>query len=179
MVKSFVDSKQRDSILLGQWRLYDPKPYHSYLPVSQATLLDASNYRADAPSTPLYDRWIDAVTANVAYAQQLRAAGTPVRSICVVLTDGGDNSSTHRATDCLKLNTDLLKSEQFVLAFIGIGDAAEFKRIAKSMGIPAGSVLVAGSSASEMRRVFRLLSQSVIRASQTGNPSQAQNNFFS
>lgn len=186
MLKAFAESKQKDSFLLGQWALNRTSPYHSYVPVDQATKLDGRNYKPDG-STPLYDRWCQALAANVAYAAQLRATGTPVRSIAAVITDGENNDSrTFDEKDCRRIAKDLIASEQFILAFIGVGNEAFFRQIAKDMGIPDGAVLIAGlptgkagATASEMRKVFRLLSQSVIRASQTSvDPATAQNAFF-
>ena len=179
MIKAFVDSKQSESILVGQWAMNRDKPYHSYVPAAQATIFDSNNYDPGS-MTPLYDKWFEALTANVAYAQQLRAAGTPVRSIAIVLTDGEDNDShTFRASECKKLAEDLLNSEQFVLAFIGVGSEANFKNIAEKMGFPSGAVMLAKATPSDLRKVFRLLSQSVIRASQTAvNHNAVQNNFF-
>lgn len=179
MLKAFAESKQKDAFLIGQWALNRQSPYHSYVPVDQATKLDGRNYRPNG-DTPLYDRWCQALAANVAYAAQLRATGTPVRSIIAVITDGGNNSSrTFNEVDCRRIAKDLIASEQFILAFIGVGDESYFRQIAKDMGIPDGAVLIAGASASEMRKVFRLLSQSVIRASQTAvDPAAAQNAFF-
>jgi len=180
MLLAFIDSKQNDSILLGQWAMCLDDPYHSYVPVDQATKFDSNNYKADGSYTPLYDRWAEVLMANVAYAQQLRATGTPVRSVAVVITDGWDNGSRKfTANKCAQIAKDLIASEQFVLAFIGVGDDVDFRTVGLSMGIPDGAILLAGSSPSEMRRVFRMLSQSVIRASQTAiDPSAAQNTFF-
>jgi len=179
MLSALSKSKQKDSILIGQWAMNMGAPYHSYIPVDKATVFDSQNYVPDN-MTPLYDKWYEALAANVAYAQQLRASGTMVRSIAIVLTDGQDNASRKfRAPDCKRLADDLLNSEQFILAFIGVGNEADFKTIASKMGFPSGSVLLAQATPSEMRKVFRMLSQSVIRASQTSvNHNTLQNGFF-
>lgn len=172
-------SKQKDSFLVGMWALNRPDPYHSYVKVDDAVKLDGRNYRPNG-GTPLVDRWMEMLAANVAYAQQLRASGTAVRSIAVVITDSEDNMSRRfSVADAKRLAEDLLKSEQFILAMVGMGNEAEFRGMARQMGIPDGSVLVAGKTASEIRKIFRLVSQSVIRASQAQvNPVSAQNAFF-
>ena len=139
---------------------------HSYLPVSDATRLDQSTY-APCGCTALYDTWCDALAANVAYAEQLRASGTPCRSVVVVITDGEDTSSRRRAGDCARISSDLLASEQFVLAFVGVGNDADFRRVARSMGVPDGCIEVQKKATpAALRRVFQMVSQSTIRASQ-------------
>jgi uncharacterized protein YegL len=185
MLDAIGGSKQNEQFLIGMWALNRRDPYHGYVQVKDALRLDNKSYRTQG-MTPLYSRWLEAATANVVYAQQLRATGTPVRSILVVLTDGENNQSGRiRAADCAKVAKDLLASEQFILAFIGVGREANFKAVAKRMGIPDGAVLLAnetgrdsGDRESEIRQVFQILSQSVIRASQTTIDPQAQNNFF-
>lgn len=183
MMTSLENSKQKDNILIAQWKLgNNAELLHSYLPVEQAVRLDKVNYNPQH-STALYDVWIDALASNVAYAQQLKSAGTPVKSIVVVITDGQDNSSRkYRIGDCKKINTDLLQSEQFILAFVGAGrDKADedlFREIAKDMGFPDGAVLTINATASEIRKVFNVISQSAIRASQKAVSIAAQNSFF-
>ncbi|NQT49741.1 VWA domain-containing protein [Candidatus Kuenenbacteria bacterium] len=179
MLEALTESKQKDSFLIGMWALNKSAPYHSYVPVDDALRLDHSSYVLTG-MTPLCDRWCEVLAANVAYAQQLRASGTAVRSIAVMITDSGENDSRkHTEADCRLLAVDLLNSEQFVLAMVGLGQYYDFNGMAKDLGIPEGSVLVAGKTKSEIRKVFQLVSQSVIRASQaTVDPSTAQNTFF-
>ena len=167
LVDAFAGSKEKDAILMALWSFNQSQNvYHSYVPVTDAVRLDAQNYQPGG-ATALYDTWCDALAANVAYAQQLRATGTPCRSVVVVITDGADCGSKRRAGDCKAISTDLLKSEQFVLAFVGVGSDTDFRKVAHSMGIPDGCVLVAQqATASELRRAFHMVSQSAIRASQ-------------
>jgi hypothetical protein len=150
---------------------------HSFVPVSDAERLDKT-YHGDG-STRLYDTWCDALAANVAYAQQLRDGGTPCRSVVVVITDGADYGSTRTAGQCKKISTDLIKSEQFVLAFVGVGDDTDFRKVAKSMGIPDGCVAVQKDvRPTELRKMFQMVSQSAIRASQGRIQPGASASFF-
>lgn len=167
MLESFKGSKESDSILLAQWKFNSAqKVVHSYVPVDRAVKLNKRNYRSTG-STVLYDAWCDACAANVAYAEQLRDGGTPCRSVVVVITDGEDTSSRRRISDCQKISADLLASEQFVLAFVGVGNEADFRRIAKGMGIPKGCIEVQkDATPSVLRAVFEMVSQSAIRTSQ-------------
>lgn len=179
LVDALAATKEVDSILLALWTFHDqPRVHHSYVPVADATKLDAKSYRPGG-STALYDVWVSALTANVAYAQKLRDGGTPVRSVVVVITDGEDTTSHQSAAACARLSKDLLSSEQFVLAFVGVGNEADFRRVARSMGIPDGCVLVqAAASSHALRQVFDMVSRSAIRASQGLVRPGAQAGFF-
>ncbi|OGI16597.1 MAG: hypothetical protein A3J63_01985 [Candidatus Moranbacteria bacterium RIFCSPHIGHO2_02_FULL_40_12b] len=184
LLEAIRNSKQKDNILLALWKFdADSKLVHSYVPVGQATKLDRRNYRASGSSTALNDAWMNAMASNIAYAQMLRSSGTPVKNIAVVITDGQDNDSRrYRAADCAKVNKDLLKSEQFILAFVGMGqtaaDETQFRLIAEEMGFPDGAILTVDSTPSEIRKIFNMISQSAIRASQKAVSAAAQNSFF-
>jgi uncharacterized protein YegL len=87
--------------------------------------------------------------------------------VVVVITDGEDVGSQRTSQDCARLSRDLLASEQFVLAFVGVGKDVDFHAVARSMGVPDGCVLVQrDATASSLRKAFALVSQSAIRASQ-------------
>lgn len=180
LIGAFGGSKQKDGILMALWTFGSSLDViHSYLPVADAVKLDAKNYRAHG-STRLYDTWCDALAANVAYAQRLRDGGTPCRSVVVVITDGEDVGSARSSSDCARLSRDLLASEQFVLAFVGVGKDVNFPAVAKSMGVPDGCVLVQkDATASSLRKAFQLVSQSAIRASQGKIAPGAAAGFFS
>ncbi len=166
LVEAFDEARERDSVLLALWTFNDEaRVVHAYVPVGDATRLDATNYRG-LGGTKLYDTFCDAAVANVAYAERLRAAGTPTRSILIVLTDGEDYGSRRRATHCRALAKDLLASEAFQLAFVGVGSDVDFHEVAKQMGFPKGSVAVsAAATASSIRALFRMVSQSTLRMS--------------
>jgi hypothetical protein len=167
LVDAFAGSKEKDAILLALWVFnHDQQVVHSYVPVTDATKLTKFNYKAQG-TTRLYDTWCDSLAANVAYAQQLRNGGTPCKSVAVVITDGEDYGSKRSARDCDRISKDLLASEQFVLAFVGVGAGADFRAVAKSMGVPDKCVAVAkDATAANLRKVFQMVSQSAIRASQ-------------
>ena len=58
-------------------------------------------------------------------------------------------------------------SEQFTLAFVGVWTDVDFRAVAHAMGVPDGNIAVqAQATASGLRKVFRMVSQSAIRASQ-------------
>jgi uncharacterized protein YegL len=179
LLDAFSGAKEKDSVLLALWTFNgDQKVLHSYVPVEDATRLDARNYRAGG-ATRLYDTWCDALAANVAYAQRLRDGGTPTRSVVVVVTDGEDVGSSRTSRDCAKLSKDLLASELFTLAFVGVGKDTQFELIAAAMGIPAGCVHVQrDATPSGLRKTFQLVSKSAIRASQGKIAPGANAGFF-
>lgn len=182
-VEALAGSKQKDDILMAQWKLGTRSNLlHSYIPVEQAEKLTPANYYP-AGGTALYDVWVEVLTANIVYAEQLKAYGTAVKNVAVLITDGQDTASLrYHTADCKKLNEDLLKSEQFILAFVGVAkdkqDEQLFRKIAAEMGFPVGAVLTAGATPSEVRKVFNMVSQSAIRASQKAISAVAQNTFF-
>lgn len=180
LVEALASCRERDAMLLALWTFNDDvRVVHSYVGVDEATKLDKATY-AGVGGTRLYDVWCDALAANVAYAQRLRDSGTPCKSVVVVVTDGEDSCSSRRVGECARLSRDLVASELFTLAFVGVGNGAEFTKIAKAMGVPDGNVIVQSQATpSALRKVFRLVSQSAIRASRSlVGPGGATGGFF-
>ncbi|MBI4814668.1 MAG: VWA domain-containing protein [Deltaproteobacteria bacterium] len=167
LLDAFVGSKERDSILVALWTFATSvSVVHSYVPAKDATRLDGKNYRSSG-STVLYDVWCDALAANVAYAQRLRDGGTPSKSVVVVVTDGEDTGSKRTQADCARISKDLLASESFVLAFVGVGRDVNFRAVAKGMGVPDGCIAEEKTATpSALRHVFQMVSKSAIRTSQ-------------
>ena len=178
LVDTFANSKERDSVLFAQWRFSDKiQVVHSYLPIPDVKRLTTADYQANGCSTRLYDAWCDALAANIAYAQSLRNSGTNVRSIVVVLTDGENNAGSRNVGDCARISADLLRSEQFILVFLGVGRG--FQLVARAMGVPDGCFAETGSlGESQLRQLFRMVSQSAIRASQGKIQPGANAGFF-
>jgi len=179
LLDAFAGSKEKDAVLCALWTFAsDATVVHGYVPVDDAVRLDTKNYRPGG-STHLYDTFCDAAGANVAYAQTLRDAGTPVRSILVVITDGEDVGSRRPARTCKKIAADLLQSEQFHLAFVGVGNDVDFKKVAADMGFNAGSILVQkDATPTALRQAFAMVSRSAIRASQGRIQPGANAGFF-
>jgi uncharacterized protein YegL len=178
LVDAFDQAKEKDSVLMALWTFNDDvRVHHAYVPIDACTRLDATSY-AGLGSTRLYDTWCDALAANVAYAQRLRDGGTPCKSVVVMITDGEDCGSRRKATDCAKLSRELLASEQFTLAFVGVGTDVDFHAVAKRMGVPDASVAVqTNTSPSALRQMFHMVSQSAIRASRA-NVTPGSGGFF-
>lgn len=179
LVEAFAGTREREGLLLALWTFNDQlEVKHAYVPVDDAVKLSSATYRAGG-GTRLYDTWCDALAANVAYAQRLRDGGTPCKSVVVVLTDGEDVGSTRSAADCARLSRDLLASEQFTLAFVGVGPDVHFEQVARSMGVPPGCILVQrDATPGALRKTFAMVSQSAIRASQGRVQPGAAAGFF-
>jgi hypothetical protein len=167
LLDAFAGSKELDAVLTATWTFSNSiDVIHSYLPVKDAVRLNSKNYHGSG-STSLYDTWCAALTANVAYAQRLNDGGTPTRSVVVVVTDGEDVGSQKKLRDCAQLSRDLLATEVFTLAFVGVGNDVNFTDIAQKMGVPKSCILVEkDATASALRRAFQLVSRSAVRASQ-------------
>lgn len=179
LVDALNATRERESVLMALWSFNDDtRVIHSYVGLDDVTRLDKKNY-AGVGCTRLYDTWCDALTANVVYAQRLRDSGTPCKSIVVVVTDGEDVGSKRRAAECKRISEQLLASEQFTLAFVGVGTDVDFHKVARDMGVPDGCVAVqAQTTPSAIRSVFRMVSQSAIRASQGLVAPGANAGFF-
>ncbi|MFZ4815348.1 MAG: vWA domain-containing protein [Phototrophicaceae bacterium] len=175
MARALADSKAADSILMSAWTFEDkPKLLFGYSPIDSVKDLDASNYNPNG-ATALYDAVMDGFTGIVAYGQELRNGGIRTRCIVVVISDGEDNVSGHTAASVKSVAEDLLRQELYTLAFVGLGDAKTFQKIAAAMGFP--NVLTTGNTPSEIRRALNMVSGSVIRTSQN-QISPTNNSFF-
>lgn len=175
MTRALADSKAADSILMSVWKFdNDSSLLFSYTPIDQVKDLTSNDYQPNG-ATALYDATMDGFTGIVAYGQDLRNNGIRTRSIVVVISDGGDNVSSHTAAAVKTISQDLLRQEIYTLAFVGLGDEPYFRQIAGEMGFP--EVLTTTNTASEIRRALNMISGSVIRTSQ-GTIAPNSNSFF-
>src|SRR5262249_32919733 len=118
--------------------------------------------------TPLFDQTCVVLGTVIAKAQELAQAGIAVRTVTLIITDGGDYGSQRcKPGDVAALVADMLAQENHIIAAMGIDDGTtDFRKVFRSMGIPDRWVLTPGNSASEIRRAFQVFSQSAVRASQ-------------
>lgn len=137
-----------------------------YTALASAVRLDARNYDPNL-GTPLYDQTVVVLGTVIAKAQELAQAGIAVRTVTLLITDGGDAGSTRcRAADVAALVRDMLAQENHIVAAMGISDGStDFRAVFRAMGIPDRWILTPTNSASEIRRAFAVFSQSAIRAS--------------
>lgn len=173
-VEALAASKQRDAIL-AHTRYLNGFVLYPYRPVAQAERMTAKNYDPGL-GTPLYDQTVVLLGTVIAKAQEFAQSGVPVRSVTLIITDGADESSTRaKASDVRAIVRDMLASEQHIVAAMGIDDGrTPFRDVFRAMGIEDRWILTPKSDAAEIRRAFRMFSQSAVRASQhAGSFSQA------
>jgi hypothetical protein len=132
-----------------------------YAPLAGAVRMTTQNYSADK-GTPLYDQTVVLLGTVLAKSQEFAQAGVPVRTVTLLITDGGDCGSTRcSARDVRTLVQDMLAQECHVVAAMGISDGTtDFAQVFRDMGIPDRWILTPGNSAQEIRRAFQVFSQS-------------------
>lgn len=142
-----------------------------YTALEHAVVMTAANYNP-IHGTPLFDQTCVVLGTVIAKAQELAQAGIAVRTVTLIITDGGDYGSTRcKAGDVKALVTDMLAQENHIVAAMGISDGStDFKAVFHAMGIPDRWILTPGNSASEIRRAFQVFSQSAVRVSQGAQP---------
>jgi len=176
VIKAMKESKQANSMLVST-RVFDEtdRILYGFKKVEDVGKV-GSQYTAQGGATLLHDTAIAAMTGIRAYAKNLNDSGVQTKCIVVVMSDGGNNTGTLSPDPVKKLAEDCIKSEMFYLVYVGFKQHSSdnLEAIGKSMGFP--NVLTAAKSPSEMRKAMGLVSQSIIRASQTQvGPS---NSFF-
>lgn len=176
MIKAMQDSKQEDNLIVSAW-IFDEQPQilFGYTPVNSVNTLSYKEYHPGGSGTSIYDAQLNAMTGIVGYGQQLHNNGIRTKNIVIVLSDGEDNCSRKKPSDVKKVAEALIKQENYILAFVGFGTAANFTQIARNCGFP--TVLTVGHSASDLRKIFGQVSKSIIRTSQTSIKANA-NTFF-
>lgn len=182
IVKDLQGYKQSDAMLVSAWEFN-----------TQVRLLFAhtkigdvdKQFDAYAPNgyTAEYDAVEMALTSSRTYAQDLIDNGYRVRIICIVFTDGEDNSSRTTPAKVKKLTQALTQEEIAVLALVGFTGADGFspKAMADAIGFPNVMELdFSGRDAvhESIKKMTGMVSASVIRASQT-TVAASQNTFFS
>ncbi|HVO86739.1 MAG TPA: hypothetical protein VMT23_03410 [Candidatus Binatia bacterium] len=165
VVEALAGSKQSADVLIG-CDLLNRGVFYAYRPLAGAVKLDNSNYNPSG-GTPLYREAAVTLTSVAAKVAQFEAGGVAVRAITVIVTDGED--STYDTPDNVRaIVQGLLKTEQHIVAAIGIDDGhTDFRQIFADMGIPDTWILTPGNSPSEIRKAFAVVSQSAVRASQS------------
>lgn len=189
-VLAMAESKQAEAITLSLITFSDEvSVVFANQPVDQVRSLTAADYVPNG-MTALYDALLDALTGAMTYEERLLQTGISTKVIVVVFSDGANNAS-RRVTEA-RVRTvaeDLGKRENWILAFVGFEtyetyrNAVDYNIIAANAGFPAVLKvdLTAGTydRRHALRQTFRLVSRSVIRASQQViDASAAPADFF-
>lgn len=166
VLRALAESKQSGDVL-AHTRYLNGFVLCPYTALANAVAMDHTNYHPNL-GTPLYDQTAVVLGTVIAKAHQLAQAGIAVRTVTLIITDGGDYGSTRcKPADVKAIVDDMLAQENHIVAAMGISDGStDFTAVFRSMGIPDRWILTPGNSASEVRRAFAVFSQSAVRASQ-------------
>jgi hypothetical protein len=166
VLDALASSKQSGEVL-AHTRYLNGSVLFPYTQLAHATRMSTANYDP-CLGTPLFDQSVVLLGTVIAKAQELAQAGIAVRTVTLIITDGGDYGSRRcRPADVAAIVADMLAQESHIVAAIGIDDGTtDFRKVFRAMGIPDKWVLTPGNSASEIRRAFQVFSQSAVRASQ-------------
>jgi hypothetical protein len=166
VIDALKKSKQSGEVL-AHTRYLNGEVLCAYTALDNAVMMTKANYDP-VHGTPLFDQSCVVLGTVIAKAQELAQAGIAVRTVTLIITDGGDYGSTRcNPGDVKALVDDMLAQENHIVAAMGISDGStDFKKVFASMGIPDRWILTPGNSASEIRRAFQVFSQSAVRASQ-------------
>jgi len=189
------DSRSGD-MAISQWRFGSQcGVIHPAAPLSSAQRFGSGpgeyDYRANGGCTRLMESWQDMVAAAVAdhqYNEEVSPVPTPTTTICIVMTDGGETelsgaAKVKKAAELQKVASDLIMSERFVLAFVGIDprhtpatpiQQSSFYAIAKEMGFEDGCI---GIDA-DVTRAFLRISSSVSQVSSGSVAPGPSSTFF-
>lgn len=167
--ESLKATKQADSILAHTVYLNGTILY-PYQPIGSVPGMTPQNYDPMG-GTPLYDQSVVFLGTVLAKAQEFLDNGVAVRTISLIVSDGADeHSHRYTARHCSQIVRDMLKSENHIVAAMGIDDGhTDFRQVFSDMGIPDEWILTPGNSAHDIRKAFQLFSQSAVRASQAAN----------
>ena len=166
VIEALRSSKQSGEVL-AHTRYLNGTVLTPYTALEHAVKMDTKNYNP-CLGTPLYDQTVVVLGTVIAKAQELAQAGIAVRTVTLLITDGGDYGSTRcKAADVRALVSDMLALENHIVAAMGISDGStDFTAVFRAMGIPDKWILTPTNSGSEIRRAFAVFSQSAVRASQ-------------
>jgi hypothetical protein len=167
VIDALKQSKQQDAILAHN-RYLNGDVLYEFCTIDQAIKMDSNNYDPGL-GTPLYDQTVLLLGTVLAKTQEFADNGVPVRTVTLIITDGGDQCS-NRATPSMvkKLVEDMLRTENHIIAAMGIDDGyTDFRQVFEEMGIPDNWILTPGNNESEIRKAFQVFSQSAVRVSQS------------
>ena len=118
----------------------------------------------------MYDSELAFLAGVMAYIEKLLARGVSIhRVITLSSTDGREEGTGHYVNQPAEVAPVVQAMRDmgiYIPVFIGFGDQMGFRQVAVAMGYDPDNVLIAGSGASEYRRVFGLVSRRSVGVSQ-------------
>ena len=166
VIEALRGSKQSGEVL-AHTRYLNGFVLTPYIALDNAVKMTPANYDPRL-GTPLYDQTTVLLGTVIAKATELAQAGIAVRTVTLIITDGGDYGSQRcKAADVKAIVEDMLGQENHIVAAMGISDGTtDFKAVFRAMGIPDKWILTPSNSSTEIRRAVQVFSQSAVRASQ-------------
>jgi len=155
---AIADSKEVDEILIARANFDSNIKVGGYKKIEEF-----NNDFVASGMTALYDVVTEGAEKLTEYMNHLKSQGMRVKAVFSVFSDGDDtvsNKGLHDAKEAIKK----LNEKEVVTAFIAFG-GGEAKREADLLEFR--NVLNAGSSASDLRKSFNVLSKSVIEQSKS------------
>ena len=181
IVKDLQGYKQSDQMLVSAWQ-FDSSVKLLFAAKKIADVTNDFDQYTTGGYTVLYDGVKEALAAGRTYAQELMDEDYQVRMIVIILTDGEDTGSNSKPSDSRALAQAMTAEEVAILALVAFQGPAQFdaKTIANDLAIP--NVMEEDWSDDDavhasIKKLTGLISQSVIRASQT-TVGASQNSFF-
>jgi hypothetical protein len=174
-------SKQKDNVL-AHCRYLNGHVLYPYCAMAQAQKLTVQNYDPNL-GTPLFDQTVVLLGTVLAKAQEFQDNGVPVRTVTLIITDGGDCGSGRATANSVRaIVNDMLRTEMHIIAGMGLDDGGtDFRKVFTDMGLKPEWILTPKSGASDIRKAFQVFSQSALRATQGGQSfsKTALGGFFS
>lgn len=169
-VKSVKDSKQDDEMLVSITNFSDNVVSSGFQNVSNIST-DFNAYGC----TALYDAIFVAAKQVTDYMDQLNESGVRTRAGLVIFSDGYDNVSAKGISDAARVISELV-SKEIVVAFVSFGNDAD--GIAESLGVSKGNILKTNATASDLRKVWGIISKSAISSSKNAALGNSSNSGF-
>lgn len=181
MLDALSAAKQAGDVLISCRYLNSPASttqgvLFPYRPLAGALRLDSRNYDPHG-GTPLYDQAAVTLTGVAAKIAEFEQGGVASRAVTLIVTDGADAGSRHHsAASVRQIVEGLLKTEQHIIAGMGIDDggSTDYRKVFIDMGIPDEWILTPSNNEHEIRQAFAVVSQSAVRASQAAGTSFSQ-----
>ncbi|HET7052977.1 MAG TPA: hypothetical protein VFI09_03555 [Solirubrobacterales bacterium] len=128
-----------------------------FMPVNVALRLSDANYRPEVPKTPLHRQTVITLGSVMTKVRAEREEGRRVRAFTLLVTDGGDNASSHLTAEHVRfLVKDMLDfSDDYIVGAMGIGDSQQFRGIFTDMGVPQDWIMTPDATAADIERVFK------------------------
>src|SRR5678815_500773 len=118
VIDALKHSKQSGEVL-AHTRYLNGHVLCPYTALDHAVAMTKANYNPHL-GTPLYDQAAVVLGTVIAKAQELAQAGIAVRTVTLIITDGGDYGSTRcKPADIKAIVEDMLAQENHIVAAVG------------------------------------------------------------